>query len=121
MEDEAAAGLDRAAVMNAAIGRLAGFDLELPQQAAEADPGALVADADADRAILVVDAHRDHRALEARIGHSRHRQQQLARQERRQFQHANDNGLASRGGQDLRRLVRRAYLPFHPNPKENPP
>ena len=40
-----------------------------------------MADADADRAIFVVDAQRDHRALEARIGHSRHRQQQLAGQE----------------------------------------
>ena len=43
------------------------------------DAGALVADADADRAILVVDAHGDHRTLEARIGHAGHRQQQLAR------------------------------------------
>ena len=56
--------------------------LELLEQPAEADAGALVADADADRAILVMDAHGDHRPLEARIGHARHREQQLARQER---------------------------------------
>ena len=57
--------------------------LELLEQRAEADAGALVADADADRAILVMDAHRDHRPLEARVGHARHGEQQLAGQEAR--------------------------------------
>jgi hypothetical protein len=34
-----------------------------------------------------MDAHRDDCALEARIGHSGHRQQQLAGQERRMLDH----------------------------------
>ena len=88
VEDEAAARLDRPAVVDRAIGRLARVDVELLEQAAEADAGALVADADADRAILVVNAQGDHRALEPRVGHARHRQQQLAGQERRVLGHA---------------------------------
>ncbi len=80
MQDEAPSRLDRAAVVHGAVWRLARIQLELPQQAAEADAGALVADADPDRAILVMDAERDDRALEPRVGHSRHREQQLAGQ-----------------------------------------
>ena len=56
MEDEAAPGLDRAAVMDRAVGRLARLDIELLQQPAKADAGALVADANADGAIVVMDA-----------------------------------------------------------------
>ena len=68
-------------MMDGAIGRLARFDIELPKQRPERDSRALVTDADADRAVLVMRAHRDHRALEPRVRHARHGQQQLARQE----------------------------------------
>ncbi len=78
MEDEAPARLDRAAMMHRAIRRVAGIDIELPEQRPEPHPGALLADADADGAILVVNAQRDYRALEARIGHPGHGQQKLA-------------------------------------------
>ena len=88
MEHEAPARLDRAAVVDRAFGRLARIDLELAEQAAEADAGTLVADADADGAIFVMHADRDHRALEAGIGHSGHRQQQLAGEEGRLIHHA---------------------------------
>ena len=56
MEDEAAAGLDRPAMMDRDVGRIARFDVELAQQAAKADSGALVADADPDGAVFIVDA-----------------------------------------------------------------
>ena len=59
------------------------IDVELFQQAAEADAGAGVTDADADRAILVMDAQGDHRPLEPRIGHPGHCKQQLARKKGR--------------------------------------
>jgi len=51
-----------------------------------------------------MDAQGDHGALEARIGHSRHRQEQLAGQEGRLTSHAGDNAALRRGGQGLRRL-----------------
>jgi hypothetical protein len=104
VKHEPASRLDRAAVVDRAVGRLARVDVELAQEAAQADPGALVADADPDRAIFVMDAHRDHRPLEARVGHSRHRQQQLAGQETRLLDHRNDNETPARGEQGLRRL-----------------
>jgi hypothetical protein len=44
-------------------------------------------DADADRAILVVNAEGDYGAFESRIGHSGHREKQLARQETRLINH----------------------------------
>ena len=69
------------------VGCLRWIDVELLQQPAKADAGALVADADADRTIFVVHAHGDHGALEPRVGHSRHRQQQLAGQEGRLINH----------------------------------
>ena len=66
-------------------------------------PGALVADADPDRAILVMDAHRDDRALETRVGHSRHRQQQLAGQESGRLDPSSRQWAGTaRAGQDLR-------------------
>jgi hypothetical protein len=88
MENEAAAGLDRTSVVDRAIRCLSRIDLELAEQSAEADPRALVPDTNADRTVLVVDAHRDHGALEARIGHPGHGEKQLARQETRLFNHA---------------------------------
>ena len=72
----------------------------------------------ADRAIFVVNAHRDHRALEARVGHSRHRQQQLAGQEGRLFRHMRDNEPRQRGGQALRRRPGRSYLAVSTDAKE---
>jgi hypothetical protein len=104
MKDEAAPGLDRAAVMDRAVGRDARVDLQLAKKAAKGDAGALVADADADGAILVVDAHGDHGAFEARVGHSWHRQQQLAGKEVGLLDHRNDHGTLPRDGQDLRAL-----------------
>jgi hypothetical protein len=104
MEDEPASGLDRSAVVHGAIGRLARIDFELAKQSAQGDSRALVADPDADGAIFVVDAHSDHGPLETRVGHSRHRQQQLAGQETRLLDHRNDNETPQRGEQGLRRL-----------------
>ena len=62
----------------------------------------LIIDADPHRSILVVDAQGDDRALEPRVGHSRHRQQQLAGQEGRLVGHAFDNATRQRGGQVLK-------------------
>ena len=109
MEDEAAPRLDRPAMMDRAVGRFAGIDVELAKQAAKTDPGALVADADTDRALLVMRTHRDHRPLESRVGHARHRQQQFAGEEGGwsimvRAQWSGD----PRDGQDLRRATRRA-------------
>ena len=53
------------------------------EQIVEADPRHDPAEADAERAILVMDAHRDHRFLEARIADARHGEQELAGEERR--------------------------------------
>ena len=69
------------------IRRLSRIDLELPQKSTKGDARALVPDTNANRAILVVNAHRYDGALEARVGHSRHCQQQLAGQETRLFSH----------------------------------
>jgi hypothetical protein len=87
MEDEASPGLDRSAVVDGAVGRLARIDLELPKKRSKGHPGALLADANPDRAILVMDAHRDDRPLEPRIGHPGHCQQQLAGKETGLFHH----------------------------------
>src|SRR5690349_9800715 len=81
MKDEAATRLDRSAMMHRAVRRFARLEIQLAEESTEADPRALVPDADPDRAILVVDAHCDHRALEPRVGHARHRQEELARKE----------------------------------------
>jgi hypothetical protein len=104
MKDEAAAGLDRTAVVDRAIRRFPGIDVELAKEASKGDARPFVSDADADRPIFVMDAHCDDRALESRIGHSRHCQQQLAGEEARLLDHRRDNGTLRRGGQGLRRL-----------------
>jgi hypothetical protein len=70
---------------NRAVGCFARIDAKLFEKAPYANPGALVANADADGAILVVHAHGDDRALEPRVADSRHREQQLAGQEARRF------------------------------------
>ena len=83
-------------------------------------PGALVADADPDGAILVMDAHCDHRSLEARVGHARHRQQQLAGEKRRLLNHRRDNGTAARAtGQYLRTCHPASLSAASPDAKEN--
>jgi hypothetical protein len=63
------------------VGRLAWVQTKLFEEAADADPGALVPDPDPDRSILVMDAHYDHRPLEARVANAGHRQQQFSGQE----------------------------------------
>src|SRR6185369_569380 len=83
MEHKPPPGLDRSSVMYCTIGGLVRVDLELLQQSAKVDPGALMADADADRPVLIVDAHRNDRALEARVRHAGHRQEKLSGQEGR--------------------------------------
>lgn len=83
MQDEAATELDRTAMKDRHIGRSARRDVELFQQVTEADSVAGAADADADRAILVVDRHRDHRLVEARVDHAGHGEEQLAEEEGR--------------------------------------
>jgi hypothetical protein len=75
VEDEAPAWLDRAAVEHGPVGRLPRVDAELIEQPANPDPGSLVTDADPDRSILVMDAHRDHRPFETRIADAGHGQQ----------------------------------------------
>jgi hypothetical protein len=57
------------------VGCRAGLDIQLFQQAANADATALVADPDPDRAILVMDADRDHRPFEPRIADAGHGEQ----------------------------------------------
>ncbi len=83
MEHEAAARLDRPAVVDRAVRRLPRLQPQLLQETAQAKAGPLVADPDADGAVLVMRADGDHRPLEARIGHSRHGQEKLAGQKGR--------------------------------------
>ena len=98
MEDEAPARLDRAAVMDRAIRRICRIDIELSKQHTKADAGPLVADSDPDGAIFVVHAQCNDRALEARIGHSRHCQQQFAGQERGLLRHSATMGRPAASG-----------------------
>jgi hypothetical protein len=83
MEDKSPPRLDRATMMHCAVGRLSGVDLQLLQQRSKPHPGALLAYADPDRAVLVMDANRNHCPLEARIGHPGHGKEKLARKETR--------------------------------------
>jgi hypothetical protein len=71
--------------MHGAIGRFTRVYVELLKQAAEAHACTFVTYTDADGAVLVMHANRNHGPLKTRIGHSGHRQQQLARQETRLF------------------------------------
>jgi len=79
-------------VHHRSIGRLAWIEPKLLQQAPNADAGSLVTDANPHRAILVMNAHGDHRPLEARVGHSRHRQEKFAGQEGGLTRHARTMG-----------------------------
>jgi hypothetical protein len=87
MENEAPARLDRPTVMDGAVRCLTWIDVKLLQQSAETDACSLVTHADADGAVLVVHAQGNHRPFEARIGHSGHREQELAGQECRVLGH----------------------------------
>jgi hypothetical protein len=98
MKHEAASRFDRSTMVDRSIGRFARLDVELAQKRAKADPCPLVADADSDGTIFVVDAHRNDRALEARVGHSRHRKQQLAGKECRLLGHDVTMGCRSERG-----------------------
>jgi hypothetical protein len=98
--------------MDGAVRRLVRLDLELPQQAAKADPRALVPDADPDCSVFVMDAHCDHRPFEARVSHSWHRQEQLAGQESGILNHALDNAALGRDGQELRKASAEPICPF---------
>jgi hypothetical protein len=98
MEDEPPARLDRATMMHSAIRRLARIDFELAKQGPEANARPLMTNPDSDRAILIVDAQGNHRPLEARIGHSRHRQQQFAGQKRGRLRHKGTMGRQAAPG-----------------------
>ena len=99
---EAPARLDGTAVVNRAIGCFPRFDVELTQEASEADPGSLVANANANRPVFVVNAYGDDGALEPRVRHSRHREEELAGEETGLFDHARDNERRKCDGQGLR-------------------
>jgi hypothetical protein len=88
-------------VVNGALRRSARINLQLPQQAAKTDSGALVANPDSDRSIFVVRAHSDHGPLEARIGHSGHCEKELARQISRFLGHVSTMVCRSRSGKRL--------------------
>jgi hypothetical protein len=94
MEDEAATGLYRSAMVDGAIRCFPRIDVELAEKPSESYPRALVADSDADRAIFIVDAQGDNCPLEPRIGHPRHCKQQLAGQKTGLIGHAFDNATA---------------------------
>ncbi len=76
MEDEAATGLHRAALVNFAVRRNSGIDAQFFQDLVKAHPFAHPADADSQSAVLVMHAQYAHAVVEARIEHPRHRQQQ---------------------------------------------
>jgi hypothetical protein len=98
--------------MDGAVGRFSRLEVELLQQPAKADPGTLVANADPDRSVFVVNAHRDHRPFEPRVRHSRHCQEQLAGEESRLLCHGRDNAALGRGGQELRKPSAEPICPF---------
>jgi hypothetical protein len=102
MEDKAAPRFDRPAMVNGTIRRLTRVDIELAKQTAKTDSRTFVANADTNRTVLIVDAHGNDRALEARVRHTRHCEKQLTREERRLINHACDNGTTKRAGQYLR-------------------
>jgi hypothetical protein len=56
------------------IGGQTRIDADIFEQTVERD--ARLADADAERALIVVNAHRDHRTVETLVHHARHRQQE---------------------------------------------
>jgi hypothetical protein len=87
MENKTPARLDWSAMVDSAVRCFPRLDVELPEQTTEADPRALMADADANRAVFIVGAHRDDGPLKPRIRHSRHRQQQFAREKARHIDH----------------------------------
>jgi hypothetical protein len=99
-------------MVDGAVGRLSGIEVELLQQSAKADSGALVPDADPDCSVFVMDAHCDHRPFEARVSHSWHRQEQLAGQESGILNHALDNAALGRDGQELRKASAEPICPF---------
>jgi hypothetical protein len=78
MEDESPARLDRPTMVHGAIGGLTGFYFKLLEELSEANAGSFLTDADANGSILIVHAQRNDCALEARIGHPGHCQEQLA-------------------------------------------
>jgi hypothetical protein len=82
------------------VGGLARIETQLLQQSANADPGALMANADAHRAIFVVDAHGNYGMLKARVTNAGHCQQQLPGQETRTL-HALQNAPWAKGLQAL--------------------
>ena len=118
MEDEAALRLDRPAMVDRRIGRLARRDVELPEQIVEAEPRHHPAEADAERALLVMDAHRDHRFLEARIADARHGEQELAGKEAGRV-HRLTIGVSARTGNRRASIAgRAALLRGRPDPNE---
>jgi hypothetical protein len=100
VEDKPPARFNRAAVKHGTIGSLARIEAQLLKQPAHTDPGSLMADADSDRAILVMDTHGDHCPLKARITDSGHGQKQLAGQEAGRV-HADENAPGAKALQVL--------------------
>ena len=74
--------------MDGSVRRLAAGDLELVEQVVEAKAVDGGAEADADRAVGVMRAHRDHRVIEPRIAHAGHGEKELASQVRAVGHHA---------------------------------
>jgi hypothetical protein len=72
MEHEPAARLDRPAVVDCLIRRVTRLNSELFQQAAEPDPGTLVANANSDSTVFIMDAEGGNAPLKTRVGHARH-------------------------------------------------
>ena len=87
--------------MDRHVGRLARGNVELPEQIVEAKPRNHPAKADAKRAFLVVDAHRDHRLFKTRIADTGHCEKKLAAEKRWRI-HALSIGASGEGGQSPR-------------------
>ena len=64
--------------MDGRVRRVARFEIELAHQRVQPQTRHVATDADAQRPVLVMAAHRDHRAIEARVADARHGEQDLA-------------------------------------------
>lgn len=111
VQHKAALRLDRAADMDRRIGRDTGIDADIGEQPVQADPIVDRADADAQRAVRIVNAHRDHRMVETRIAHAGHGQQQPASQIARLGHAATFTPRSSAASISRRSIARRRLSP----------